>query len=219
MGFRVRDKRNRDKRVGGRGTPWDSFHGSVPHDAMSWVNQGGATAVQKDNRAVLLTAPAAVNDNWRGRALTLPTPPYTLITAFFPMLAPSTAGTEAPAVAVGWRESGTGELALLRIYYDNGTYYTLVADYSHWTSPTIFSAVAAGPVYGDWLQHGSAVWVQLHDNNTNRVISVSPDGLDWFAWTSEGRTNFLTADQAVFLCNADNANYPAVMKVMDFHFE
>lgn len=192
--------------------------GSVPHESFTWTNQGTGTATQRGG-AVLLTAPAATGDLWRVRYLTAPAPPYSLVAAFWPLLMPSLLVTEAPAVAVGWRDGGFGSLALFRIYYDNGTQFTLAADFSHWGSPSIFSAVAAGPVYTDWLQLSGAVWVRLRDDGTNRHVALSPDGQDWSTWATEARANFLTPTQLCFAANADNVNYPAIMKILEWRYE
>ena len=189
--------------------------------AFAWVNQGGATVAQGADNSALLTAPAAAGHNWRIRAIAIgKTQPYTLITSFWPILLPGIAAAEMPGVAVGWRDSATGKLALVRFYIDYGTYYTLMCDYAHWTSPTVLSAVQAGPMYAQFTQCSSAIWVKLADDGTNRTMQFSPDGVDWTpVLLNDGRTNFLTADQLVFGASANNANYAAVMKLRDWYME
>jgi hypothetical protein len=217
--LRVVDERNRLKRQWGAGTPWDTLHGSVRDADFLWVNQGGASYAQRSSGGIYLTAPAGAGDNWRLRAVPSKAPPYVMVCAYWPMLVPMTTAGEAPAAAVGWRDSSTEKLALFRIYYD-GTDGALHADYSHWNSPTSFNSTQAGPVFTDWLEYGSAVWVKLQDDNTNRLIHLSPDGIEWpTVWFSELRTNFLTPNRLVFGCNADNANYPAAMKLLTWYRE
>lgn len=217
MTWRFIDNQNRQRWAEHQGKRSPYFRG-VP-DGFSWINQGGATVTRYMDHSVELAAPAGINDNWRVREIATPTVPYQSVLAFWPVLPTTATGGEDPACAVGWRENGSGKLALFRIYYD-GTNNNLFMDYAHWTSPTVLSAVQVGPVSPHAVGFGSAVWVRLRDDSTNRHIDLSPDGISWLTdWWLEGRTTFLTADRLVFACNADNAFYPAAMRLLDFHLE
>lgn len=205
-----------------RGRREPCHFGGVPDHLFSWGVQGDATVAQRADLSVVLTAQAGTGDNWRVRYMAAPARPYTLICAFYPLLTPVSSAGEAPAAAVGWRGSVLGipgALALFRLFYDGTTTFTLQADYTHWNSPTIFSATAAGPVYADWLQCGGAVWVKLVDDGVNRYLYFGPDGVDWVFWTFEARTNFLVPDGLCIAANADNVSYQAAIKVMDWHFD
>ena len=77
-----------------------------------------------------------------------------------------------------------------RFYKQNYTDYTTPAS-STWLSS-----------YAVW----DLGWFRLEDNGTNRISSISLDGVHWTVLITESRTTFLTADQVGFITNPATQN-------------
>lgn len=174
--------------------------------AWSWVNQGGASTTQLQPNGVYMTAPATAGDSWRLRTQSQPTTPYTLKAAVAPLLFPSATGGETPAIAVGWRESGTSELLLARLYFDptNGA---LFFDVSRWTNETTFSAAVGGVQHASILCAGPAVMFWLVNDGSTLSVEYSTDGVKSQLLYSESVGTFLTPNQVCWGLNADSATY------------
>lgn len=215
MPLRVVSKRGREMRTWRHGV--DPYRLNVHAvGGWTWVNQGGATATQGSDRSILLTAPAGAGENWRLLTRTAPAVPYSAIWCFSLMLLPE--GSQEPSVAVGFRQSGTQELELWRIYIDHTTFFVRATDVSRWDNATTFNASYTGAYPASEIHPAyTNIWMKIRDDNVFRYYFTSPDGIDWQLWTLDARTTFLTADQLCFGANADSANNAAIIKLRHFH--
>ncbi len=122
----------------------------------------------------------------RGWYKTAPATPYT-ITAYIESYSYSA------NVILGclfFRESATSELVTFG-YNLNAT--TPILTTTNFNSATSLNANAN--LTNSFLQ---PKWWRIADNGTNRIVSVSMDGVNWIAIFTVGRTSFLTADQVGF---------------------
>jgi hypothetical protein len=179
---------------------WPLNFAPPPASSFSWVNQGSATLTTTGN-ALTLSAPSNVgSDSYRIRSKATPTAPYTLTVALSVTL-----GFNGQAGGgVGWRDSASGKLQALQYRNDSG-HLALAVD--NFTNPTTYAG--SSPLALKTASHlrSSPLWLQLVDDNTNRTINLSTDGLVWYQALQVLRTNFLTPDSVFFFVdpNADQA--------------
>lgn len=170
----------------------------------SWVNQGSATITTSSGAHVLYqpTASASVAI----RAMTAPATPYT-VTAMCLHASQSLTGQ----VMIGFRESGSGKLATVALLGSGTT------EIQKWTNPTTFSAnyTTVSGLYPT-VYYKSPIWLRISDTGTDRVISVSGDGLTFRQLHTVGRTDFLTADQVFFAANQDTSGTPAILTLLSW---
>lgn len=150
----------------------------------------------------------ASSDNVRGAYKTAPSVPYT-ISACIESLCFS---KNYHGFGLFFRESSSGKL------YVFGSQFSVYAQllYSKFTSPTIHSAVHAS-ISHPFQQ--PVRWMRIEDDNTDRICSVSTDGINWIAIFSVERTDFLTADQVGFWVEAINEDavlMPAAITVLSW---
>lgn len=95
-------------------------------------------------------------------------------------------------LAIGWRDSTSGELALLEITTNTTTFLSFL--YEKWNSETSSNStyIAQTGI------HIPIKWVKIADNLTNRSIHVSNDGVEWVQLDSRSSTDFLTPDEIFF---------------------
>ena len=172
----------------------------------TWVNQGGASAA--DSTAIYvgasqvdgikIEAPTSAGDNLRILKKAAPSAPYTITMAFLANF------QNANYYAVGfcWRQSSDGKLIVASV----GRSTTFKFSVDKWTSPTVYSANYAACDLSFLL---IPIWLKLQDDNTNRIVSYSTDGVTWIQIHSVGRTDFLTADEVGFYANVNNASFGA----------
>ena len=116
-------------------------------------------------------------------------------------------------IGVALRESGTGEVMTFGPLNDS-TVVTAVDHFAaiKWSAPATFSAKytlsPANSTVPQW-QRGPVMWIQVEDDNTNRILRVSNDGRNWKQLFSVGRTDFLTPDEAGIFVNSNNATHAA----------
>lgn len=177
--------------------PWGPIYPMTPpvDGDFSWVNQGGST-VDTTNGGIFLLAPATALTNLRVRVKTAPSPPYT-ITAALLVRSP---GINFAGVGLCFRQSSDGKLATLGLEHNND--WQVVAH--KFTSATAFSANYTSLNLGTLF---SPMFLQISDNNTNRIVRISTDGQHWQQIHSVTRTDFLTANQVGFYASADQATW------------
>jgi hypothetical protein len=140
---------------------------------------------------------------------TIPAAPYVVTAAILPQLV-----FPANFVSFGLalRESGTGEIMTFGPVSDTGRGDPagLIMTATKFTNATTFSAhytlVPANPPAAAW-QMGPCMWLQIEDDNTNRILRVSNDGRHFKQLFSVGRTDFLTPDQIGIFANSGNATH------------
>lgn len=165
--------------------------------AQSWtnLNHGSGTYDKTSNRTLKIYEVGTGAFNVRGWYKTAPSTPYT-ITAYIESYSYS---ANVILSCLFFRESATGEIVTFG-YNLNAT--TPILTTTNWNSATSFSANAN--LTNSFLQ---PKWLRIADNGTNRITSVSLDGIYWIDIYTVGRTSFLTADQVGFgvVLNAGNA--------------
>lgn len=172
--------------------------------SWSWVNQGSAT-VATTNGAVFLNGTANASANLRIRVKNVPTAPYTVTAAFIPLL--TTANFSGAGLIL--RNSGSGNLVLFDYLGD-----TNVVEASKWSSPT--TAVAAYSVTSAFRFFNPVFWFRIEDNNTNRILSVSADGVNFAVIFTVSRTDYITPDQIGFFVKDQNATYAPAMTLLSW---
>lgn len=188
------------------GSSWDSFHPlTMQKLTPSFPQLGDFTQL---NFAVNVSASAAGSDvylhdpataalNLRGLYKTAPARPYTITVAVMPNAFHPTNGYN-----LFFRESGSGKLASLMVF-NNAGFVEVTSD--KWTSETVY-----GAGYGSF--HASPVaplFLRIAEDNTNRTVSISTNGVDFQAYHQIGRTDWLTADQVGIGWFSQSANLPA----------
>jgi hypothetical protein len=142
----------------------------------------------------------------RGWYKTAPASPYSItahVQQFYPLAINNGA-------CIFFRESSTGRIVSIVQRYD-GTNISLVV--SRWNS-----AISINSSYVANAQMLAPLrWFRMEDDGSNRIFSVSPDGIVWSEIHSISRTDFLTADQVGFgLMLSTNAAYDTVASLLSW---
>jgi hypothetical protein len=191
--------------TGAAWVPWGPIFplATPPTTGWSWDNQGDAS-VDEAYGGIYLTKPAVAAASLRVRYLTAPTVPYTITACILPHVYKC----NYPIVGLCFRESASGKLAAFG--FGRGADAIQRQDF---TDSTHYSAESTQvPIE----QLSGALWMQIADNNTNRIMSWSADGVHWYAHYTVGRTSFLTADQVGIFANPQNVTYPAGMTLVSW---
>ena len=178
----------------------------APVSAFTWVNQGSATATDRDGRIILRTPPGA-GANVRGLFQTAPTPPYEIILGCHAIGERVNFGQ----YGLAFRESSTGKLMSI-VNQFNG-----VVEIPKHTNATTFSALLGSSI--NWEMGQSINWFKIEDDNTDLNFYVSPNGQDWIELGTEGRTTHMAGgpDQVGFITNPAQSNtYQILMEVLHF---
>lgn len=173
---------------------------------FTWVNQGSATATDRDGR-IVLNSPTSASVNLRGLYQTAPTAPYEII------LAVHAIGERANFGQFGlfFREDSSSKLmSISRVF--NGQ-----IEIPKYTDATTFDSLLGSSVNWDFGQ--SVKWFKIENDDTDLKFFVGPNGQDWIEFGSEGKgVHFTTApDQVGFHTDPDGSNsYDIMLEV--FHF-
>lgn len=178
---------------------------------FSWVNQGSAFTETNADGSILLQGTTSSGRNLQGLFTAAPSPPYRVTAAFIPFL---WTGAQYMRCGIGWRQSSDGKLALfsrLAVSAQDGAVNSI-----KYPSPTGTSVD-----YTNWQMAAliPVTWVRITDDNTNRVIAVSPNGINWADWHSISRTDYLTADQIGFFVDSDRSNQIPRMVLLSWQVE
>lgn len=173
--------------------------------SWSWVNQGTSTVTETNQRCCITPQAGAGSHSHRLRVKTAPTPPYT-ITALVKFLGYN---QNYNSVGLAFRQSSDGKLHTFANYFYNNVWYIYSRKFS---SPTAWSADYTSQI-GIW---SNPMWLRIADNNTNRICSISADGITWLSFHSVGRTDYLTADQVGFYCDPYAANQGSLISILSW---
>lgn len=178
---------------------WRAFNTSTlhvipPSAGWSWVNQGSATVTYSLGYGYL-SAPASAADSLRMQTRSA-SAPYT-VTARIRVKANDTQNYFAGGLMC--RNSGSGEIINFGIAGNGGV---KVISYYH-SSPT-----GGGSMRGSAINLGiySDLWLQLSDDNTNRILKYSINGTDWLQHSSTARTTDVTCDEVGWFSNSANSS-------------
>lgn len=173
--------------------------------SWSWINQGGASVSSTNGGISLVSDTTTVNV--RLRVMTAPAPPYTVTVLALIMVGADVTVNQA---GIGFRDSGSGKLANMN-FLANGN-----VEIQKWTSPTVFSANYTTSTWKASKFGVMPLWLQMSDNNTNRIFRSSTDGFNYLDIYSVGRTDFLTADQLQFNVDHEAAGELARISILSW---
>lgn len=187
--------------------PWGPVYPLTipPTSGWSWVNQGAAT-IATTAYGQYLEMRADNNLSLRIRVRSAPGTPYTItvmIVANGPYPALSGYG-------LVFRQSADGKLVNFACGAD-GTAPGRSLIVQKFSNATTFSASYQTVVCAEWPR-----FLRIADDGTNRVCSVSHDGVHFLQVHSVGRTDFLTADEVGFYVLPRNATYGAGMHLLSW---
>lgn len=182
--------------------PWGPIFPMTPPVSgdFSWVNQG-SSSVTTTNGGIYLVGPPSASVSMRARVKTAPATPYTITAGFMSALGFS------QRIGIGFRNAGDGKMSTLEVL--NGNTYTA----SNWNSETSFNGALVGATAA---AVPTVVWLRIQDDGTNRIYSISVDGQNFVVFYTIGRTNFMTADQVLFMVHDTSNLYTPNMTLLSW---
>jgi hypothetical protein len=178
------------------GSIWEKFGPIWPmtppqaSDFPTWVNQGTSTIV--DNKgAIFLQGQVNNGECLRCRVKAYPAGAFTVEMA----LLPNVFAYASTGIACGLciRDSVGGKLACYGM--KGGSADMNVGGYNY-NSPTAASGTATGWPSAAHCSESPLLWIKYYDDGTtNRVVSISVDGVTWTQMASCSRTDFITPNQ------------------------
>lgn len=181
------------------------FNGQTKLAVADFTSIGSATLTDTIGGVNIYKASNGSAHGWHGMYKTAPTAPYTITTCIqFNGMNPDTAfGFVGP----GWSD-GT-KYVFFYIVTNLSVSGSLRVGVGKYTNSTTFSA--------DYQQNddtyltGDILWMRIADDNTNRICSVSRDGVNFVQIHSVGRTDFLTATRVGVFINPYNGEESATV--------
>lgn len=162
---------------------------------FTWVNQGGATATDQGG-LIYMTAPLGSGNNLRILEMSA-SPPY-VVTAAFKVMADISNGRT--MVGLTFRESSSGKCAVacLEFTVSSGVQVMYVRSVKYTDNTT---------EAGDYIKkllwiNVDTFWLRIEDDNSNRNVYLSSDGINFTLIHQVGRTDHLTANQVGFFIDA-----------------
>lgn len=188
-------------RYGSAWVPWGPVFPLADPSLQSWawINQGTGTVATTGGPIHLSDVANASAFDLVIRKKTAPTPPYT-ITAWILMWGNGGTGKSRNAGLL-FRQSSDGKIASHGIW-QNDTSHQYVQ--TKFTNPTTSSADYQS-VMGSGIAEG-LICLRIADDNSNRICSISRDGINFQTIHSVTRTDFLTADEVGFFVNPWNCD-------------
>lgn len=172
---------------------------------FTFVNQGSATATDRDGR-IVMQIPFDVGQQVRGIFQTAPTPPYEII------LAVKGVGPREDFFEYGlaFRESSTSKLFTISRQFQD------TLEVSRYTNNTTLAGNDFTDVFGFG---GGLTWMKIEDDNTDLKFFVGPNGQDWIELHSAIRTTHMAGgpNQVGIYGNPNTAN-TIVGLIETFHF-
>jgi len=159
--------------------------------------------------AITVTAAATGSINVRALVKAAPATPYTVTIAILPMF------INAQYVVMGpvFRQSSDGKLIQFGMGYESGANLPWEVLGYRMTSPTVYASQFTTL---DITAPISPLWMRIADNGTNRIFSMSPDGVTFLPVFTEGRTSFLTANQVGFGFYQQSASVVPLYSVLSY---
>lgn len=173
------------------------------------INFGGSSVITK-NGIVSLRAPITAQQ-LRSLVKTLPAAPYkiTMQTWF------NGSGASISGGGLLLRDSASGKNHVIAICGDNNIRV------QKWSTDTSFSALytVALTINTDWRRYGKPIWLQIEDDNTNRISRISQDGVTFELIHTVARTDFLTPDQYGFGIDSEGTGDDRILTAFDISVE
>lgn len=177
----------------------------IPPTSWTTVNTGGETFDTTYGYAYL-SAPANSGDSLRARVRSV-TAPYK-VTALIQVLMNT---TNFGACGLTARDSSGGGLVT------HGA-HTPFRFYSYYHASATSSGSGRGTEFVWDAAALTDLWLQIEDDNTNRVLRWSITGDNWVQYSSSARTTDITANQVGLFCNSNNSQ-PFYMRVLSYREE
>ncbi len=164
----------------------------------AWVNQGAAT-VTTSGAYEYLEAPAGAGVHIRARMKNVPAAtPYSVIVGFTTNLFAQN------TMECGFLISDGTQLITFGPQYNTGvSASTLILNLFKFTDVSTFSATYLAQ--NCWPR--DKWWLKFRDDGVNRNWYYSGDGIDFILFTSQVRTDFLTATKWGFFSDPENATW------------
>lgn len=177
-------------------TGWSALNGSATLTSFA-ANTGGA---------MVAVAPAGATNDLHLQTRSLPAVgDFTLIACV---------RSYGPMGGNGWGGIGVSDgtkATMLAVWFTGLVYLT------YWSNLTTFSADRAANFYGgSGYPAGRKTWVKLVRSGSNRIWSVSLNGLDWTQVLSQTWTTDLTPDRICFGCNVNSAAGAATVELLSW---
>lgn len=180
-----------ERDTGAAWVPWGPVFPLVapPLTGWSWDNQGLAN-IDTSKGTLCLYCPADTDDNhfiYR----TSPSVPYTIVLAALV----TAANTNYVSFGFGWTDND--------LKYD---YLRLLSNGGIWSVTRLkmnsANSMNSYTEYSKWSLGQGPLFVKLEDDNSNRKVSLSSDGVYWTEIMSVGRTNFITPTRVALCVNS-----------------
>lgn len=161
--------------------------------AFTWDNQSTATAVDASN-TIFMSVPGSGASGARLNGLYLASPavPYTLTARF----AVNLQKKDYYGYCLFFRASASGKIHELAMMHSSAPYF-----FSRKMTDSVTYSADYTSFQQEWFP-----WLRIQDDNTNRKMYGSQDGISWTLLHSIGRTDFLTADQIGFGMMQENSS-------------
>lgn len=196
-----------DRDNGSTWAPWGPISPlTAPVDGdFAWINQGSAT-VSAAKGAIYLSTPAdaGATNNLRIRKKAAPATPYTITAAILPMMQ----DVDFHSAGLCFRQSSDGKLAVIALD-------KTAIGINKYTDHATFSANYVNVT----ITHRGLTFFRIADNGTNRICSISNDGVNFFQAHSVSRTDFLTADEVGFFIQSGNTTWGLGMTLLSWKQE
>ncbi len=154
--------------------------------AFTWNNQGSST-ITDNGGTIYLQGTNAVSNQLTGMHKAAPSAPYTLTVRLIPDI-PS---QNYSSYGLYWRSSSSGKCAVFNLSdISSGSLNFLSRKYNDFTN---YNSDYSGGVPQANLQ-----WLRLQDDGTNRIMSISADGINWKVLHTVANNDFVIADQIGF---------------------
>lgn len=162
--------------------------------ALTWMNQGGATAIDHPNGPISMMVTAQGGDQLRGLEVsTIPSEPWTYTCKLaYQMFA------ENYYVTGLYIRDASGKLVTWSFGYGTGT-----LQFNHWSSVTSFN----NQPYLRNVNNYSSIWLRIHYDGTNFITYVSQNGQDWISPYQESATAFIGTPAAIGVYGDNNDGY------------
>lgn len=166
--------------------------------SFTQVNAGSATFAAYGS-AYSIYCPALGSVSLKMLERTAPATPYTLTCGFFHKV-----WVNYNSCGIGFRENSSGKVETLSVVYDSG----LKIIRTQYNNSTNWNANATVRSVPQWAQ---PMWLRIKDDGTNRYYYYSNDGLIWYEHSNVGRTNHLTADRLVLVCDSNSTEPTSIV--------
>lgn len=178
-------------------------------DADFTQHNWGSTTVQTTDGMMVLRSPASTV-NLRSLLKTLPAAPYKITLACWF----TTTNTGVACGGLYLRDSASNKVVSIALLASD------VIELQKWNSDTSFNATYTNSLAtASWRRYGKPIWVQLEDDNTNRISRISPDGVTFEQMHTVGRTDFVTPDQYGVFMNTESTGGDRILTVYDLKVE